>query len=134
MNKPFSLSKNERLKSKKQIDALFLQGEAFFIFPYKIKYSCRKVVSNPELRFGISVPKKQFKKAVDRNRLKRLTREAYRQQKVPLQKETIAKTTSIDIMFIYVHNELMGYHELMEPVQQCIAKVLQIIQKDLLRK
>ena len=85
MTKPFSLSKNERLKSKKDIDTLFLTGKAFFVFPFKIIFLQHKVeVSNAPLLFGITVSKRYFKKAVDRNKIKRLSREIYRVHKVEL--------------------------------------------------
>lgn len=125
MSKPFSLSKNERLKSKKQIDALFLTGEAFFIFPYKVKYTFQK--ENPaELKFGISVPKRNFKKAVDRNRLKRLSRESYRLQKPDLKNDLLAKNLSLHVMFLYSHNEMLDYAETEKSMIKCVVKLRQL--------
>lgn len=124
MSKPFSLSKNERLKSKKQIDALFLTGEAFFVFPYKVKY-CFKATDNSitELKFAVSVPKKNFKKAVDRNRLKRLSREAYRLHKAVLEDALTINQKSFNAMFIYTHNELLTYTEVEKAMIKCIEKI-----------
>jgi len=69
MNKPFSLSKTERLKSKKTIDTLFQIGEAFFVFPYKVIFRIAPTTlveasdQGAPLVMGISVPKRIFKRA-----------------------------------------------------------------------
>jgi ribonuclease P protein component len=69
MNKPFSLSKTERLKSKKTIDTLFRTGEAFFVFPYKVIFRIAPATlveasdQGAPLVMGISVPKRIFKRA-----------------------------------------------------------------------
>ncbi len=123
MSKPFSLSKNERLKSKKQIDALFLTGEAFFVFPYKVKYCFEIADEVSELKFAISVPKKNFKRAADRNRLKRVSREAYRLHKAVLKDELAVKKKSLNAMFIYTHNELLTYTEVEKTMIKCIEKI-----------
>lgn len=75
MTKTFSLSKQERLKSKKDIDTLFQTGEAFFIFPFKVIY--RFVEALPEdvaLKVMVSIPKRLHKRANKRNRLRRITK------------------------------------------------------------
>ena len=127
MSKPFSLSKHERLKSKKQIDALFLRGEAFFIFPYKIKYCFQAAEQLPQMHFGISVPKRNFKRAVDRNKLKRLSREVYRIQKVKLKDDLVKHQLSIQVMFIYTHSSILTFAELESVMIKCLEKLRGLI-------
>ncbi|GAA4844965.1 ribonuclease P protein component [Algivirga pacifica] len=78
----YTFPKKEKLKSQKLIRELFEKGSSTFLYPYKVFYL--PAASNPEVdspQVLISVSKRNFKHAVDRNRLKRQIREAYRLQK-----------------------------------------------------
>lgn len=122
MTKPYSLNKHERLKSKKEIDTLFLKGKAFFVFPYKVFYALEPALPNSEsLLFGISVPKRNFKKAVHRNRLKRLTRELYRVRKPVLKEFLLSNNKSLRLMMVYTHKEMLS-HEALSPAMDGIFK------------
>ncbi len=85
MAKQFTLGKNERLKSRKLIEQLFKEGKSFNAFPFRVYYLLQVVpltaMPKNSLQFGAGASAKNFKKAVDRNRIKRLAREAYRLQK-----------------------------------------------------
>jgi ribonuclease P protein component len=120
MNKPFSLSKNERIKSKKTIETLFQQGEAFFSYPYRIVYSLAQNAETPALCFAISVPKRFFKRAHDRNRIKRQTREAYRLQKQSLLTNVQTHHHALNMMLIYQAREVMDSISLHKHMQQCL--------------
>src|SRR5205809_6930341 len=85
MAKQFTLGKSERLKSRKLIELLFKNGRSFNAFPFRVYYIEEKIIfDEPNVHFGGGVSTKNFKKAVDRNRIKRLTREGWRLQKQPL--------------------------------------------------
>ena len=74
MAKQFTLGKNERLKSRKQIEQLFDSGKSFTIFPFKVYYFLSPLTTQDSRLttfFGVGVSGKNFKKAVDRNRIKR---------------------------------------------------------------
>ncbi|MFT5916996.1 MAG: ribonuclease P protein component [Flammeovirgaceae bacterium] len=83
----FTFPKSEKLTHKKDIEALFRGKEAVFVYPFKIPFQPNSTeletepndIKNPKTL--ISVPKKNFKKAVDRNRIKRQIREIYRLEK-----------------------------------------------------
>ena len=105
MIKQFTLGKNERLKSRKQIELLFSEGKKFSIAPFRIHYSFNQS-ANPPLQFGVGVSNKNFKNAVDRNRIKRLVKESYRLQKVTLQQELKEKKGQLNIFFIYNGKEI----------------------------
>ena len=80
-NKLFSFPKKEKLTSKIIIDRLFKEGESTFKYPFRILFLSDTSYSEPFPQIVISVSKRNFKHAVDRNRIKRLIREAYRLQK-----------------------------------------------------
>jgi ribonuclease P protein component len=123
MTKTFSLSKQERLKSKKDIDTLFQTGEAFFIFPFKVIY--RFVDALPEevaLKVMVSIPKRLHKRANKRNRLRRITKECYRLNKTALQ-ESLNKN-SLHLMFIYTTTEMMTYAQILPSVQKVLQKIV----------
>lgn len=116
MTRPFSLSKHERLKSKKDIDTLFLTGKAYFVFPFKVFYLLKPAVEGDfPVKFGISVPKKIFKRAVDRNSIKRKVREIYRLNKASLYHEVNQQKLSLSLMLVYTNKDQLTYHEL-EPL------------------
>lgn len=123
MNKPFSLSKNERIKSKKSIETLFQQGEAFFSYPYRIVFSVTQNAETPALCFAISVPKRFFKRAHDRNRIKRQTREAYRLQKQTLQANVQTHQHALNVMMIYQAREPMDSPSLHKHIHLCLEQL-----------
>lgn len=79
MNKKNTLGKKERLKSKKLIGKLFEEGKSIKKYPFRLIYLIQDKTSlKIKNQASFSVPKRNFKKAVDRNRIKRLIKEAYR--------------------------------------------------------
>lgn len=83
-NKLYSFPKKEKLTSKIIIDRLFKDGQSRFKYPFRVLFLSDEVYSEPFPQLVISVSKRNFKHAVDRNRIKRLIREAYRLQKEEL--------------------------------------------------
>lgn len=77
----FSYSKIEKLKSQKLIDQLFSEGKSLTVFPLRMVYIKTTFDDEVQFKTGVSVSKRNFKNAVDRNRIKRLLREAYRLNK-----------------------------------------------------
>ena len=77
----YTLGKEERLKSKKLIESLYQKGNSVKAFPLRMIFLKTKHTSNFPVQMGVSVAKRNFKLAVDRNRIKRLMRESYRLQK-----------------------------------------------------
>jgi ribonuclease P protein component len=77
----FSFRKDEILRKKKLIDRLFAEGSSFFIYPYKVFYLVTPLETASPVQLLISVGKRSFRQAVDRNRIRRQIREAYRLNK-----------------------------------------------------
>lgn len=77
----FSFNKKEKLKSKKLIEQLFANGQSVSAFPLRLIFMPTTFSDGVMAKAGVSVSKRQFKTAVDRNRIKRLMREVYRLNK-----------------------------------------------------
>ena len=103
MKKTFS--KSERLSTKTLIKELFDKGSSFYFQPFKVLYLPSE--ASKEHQLLISVPKKNHKLAVKRNRLKRRIREAYRLHKPKLQ-----STKKYLIAYIYISKEILEYAEI----------------------
>lgn len=124
MGKQFTLGKNERLKSRKSIEQLFNDGHRFSHTPFKAFYIQN---DKPGLQFGVGVSSRNFKKAVDRNRVKRLTKEAYRLQKSGLQQQLKEKKTGLDLFIIYTGKELPEYKVVYKSMMAILQKLNDII-------
>ncbi|MDR0737899.1 MAG: ribonuclease P protein component [Prevotellaceae bacterium] len=115
-----SFRKKERLCSKKQIEMLFTQGNAAFVFPFKIYYRISDATAAPQAapcRVMITVPKRHFKKAVHRNVLKRRTREAFRLHKQALTAALTAQGKCLQLILHYVGETILPYELLAEAIK-----------------
>ena len=125
VSKQFTLGKNERLKSRKAIEQLFKDGQRFTITPFRIFYA---MAPASELQAGVGAGTRNFKKATDRNRIKRLTREAWRLQKKPLQEKLQQLEKGLHIFFIYTGKELPTYNQVYESVEKSLQKLNDLIE------
>lgn len=98
----FSFGKKEKLKSRKHLNELFAAGKSFSVFPVKIFYAEVKTGIDFPVKAGVGVTKRNFKKAVDRNKVKRLLREAYRVNKQPLLDFVNDKKKNISVFFLLI--------------------------------
>jgi len=113
-----SFGKSEKLKSKKLIDLLFSEGKNIKSYPLKLVYIPVNNTEDPELKTGVSVPKKLVKTAVKRNRIKRLMREVYRKNKYLV---TNHLSNSYAFMFIHISREEPDY----ERLEKSMIKILE---------
>lgn len=120
--------KNEHLKSKKQIEALFHQGKAFSVFPLKIYYLPTHIASPGIACAGFAVPSRVFKKAVERNRIKRQMREAYRLQKNELTTFLHENGFELALFFIFVDKKLPQYADLHKKTGKALKKLIDKLQ------
>lgn len=111
---------SEKLKSKILIDRLFSEGKSIKIFPLKLIYIPIKHPGITTHKTGVSVPKRNFKKAVDRNYIKRLMREVFRKNKYLVESNLQEKYA---LMFIYTTPKKYDYHQL----NTCIIKLLNVL-------
>ena len=104
-------TKSERLCGKKEINSLFENGSKLFSYPYRISYLLVDPDSQEKpVKLLISVSKRGFKKAVDRNQIKRYIREAYRTNKSILWDELQDKKMQIAILFIEKESKDLKFH------------------------
>lgn len=96
-----TFKKSERLCKRTDIDFLLQKGQSFNRFPLRVTYVKQTVTAPIALRIAISVPKRRIRKAVDRNRIKRLIREAFRLQKKELTLFLKENKQSIDVLLVY---------------------------------
>jgi ribonuclease P protein component len=126
--KRYSLGKSERLKSRKQIDILFEKGKKITQFPFRLLYFAEQ--GKEELKAGFTVSSKNFPRAVDRNRIKRLSREAYRLQKQELETAVTKKGAGFSLFFIYTGREIISYKEVSAALKQVLDKLIRVIHAD----
>jgi len=107
----FHFPKEERLKSQKAIKALFLQGKTLVNYPVKVYYIPQSELKTSKATFA--VPKKNFKHAVTRNRIKRQMREAYRLHKHML---TVNNGSNFALVFLYINKEMPQYEQLQSSI------------------
>lgn len=121
----YTYPKHEKLKSKKTIDLLFSEGKSVSKYPLRLVYAPSSygidATKNQQIKMGVSVSKRNFKHAVDRNYFKRILRETYRLNKHLLQeglKEPYA------FMFFYQTKDRLTYAEINTKTIQLFEKFL----------
>ena len=114
----FRFPKSEKLKSRKIIELLFLEGKSISQFPIKVFYL--PIENNENTQAGFAVPKRNFKNAVDRNRIKRQLREAYRLQKHLLKNDSGVKFA---LFFLYIGKEKLPYLKIDNAMISLIKKL-----------
>lgn len=116
--------KKERLVGVKRIEHLHTQGKAFIAYPFRVVFLLVEDESETvPVRAMVSVSKKKFKKAVDRNRVKRLMREAYRLNKSELIEFVEKKELNLHLAFQYIANEIMPFAEINPRMQKALEKL-----------
>ncbi len=129
----YTLGKTERLKSRKGIEQLFVDGKSFSVFPFKVVYQQlppQQEIVMPVLQAAFSVSKRYFKKAVHRNRVKRLTREAYRLQKNELQNGLQQSGKNVRMFIIFLGKELPEYELVSAKMKTVLTKLKKILHEE----
>ena len=127
MKKTFT--KEERLCSKRKIDSLFHSGSSFIVYPFRAVYLVGPDQENPTpAQVIISVSKRRFKHTHERNRIKRLMREAYRLQKQEFLYQDLNKLSMhLNLAIQYVGKEELSYEFLFNKMNKTLKQVVHAI-------
>ncbi|QRR02911.1 ribonuclease P protein component [Dyadobacter sandarakinus] len=121
-----TFGKKERLCGHREIGRLFQRGstevQTFYLFPFRVLYIQDQQFTSPLPQVLFSVSKKKFKKAVDRNLVRRRCKESYRLSKQPLQLLPPGEKPSY-IAFLYLAKEIASYDVIDKAMKQCIKKL-----------
>ena len=120
----FTLSAKERIKNSNEITTLIRQGQAFFLAPFKVYYTWGDTSINHPIRVAFAVPKKKFSKAVQRNKLKRLSREAFRLQRHLLNDLVEKKESGLNILFLYQKTKAFSSKEIYQSVGDSLQEII----------
>lgn len=120
----YYFKKEDKLKSRKAIEQLFAKGRSFSNFPFRVVWTPGN--EKATLQAGVGVSNRNFKKAVDRNRIKRLMREAYRLQKNELEKQLKEKDQSMSVFFLYQGKEIPKYEDVFEKIGTAIKRLIKL--------
>jgi ribonuclease P protein component len=120
----FSYNKFEKLKSRKQIELLFAKGKSISSFPVKVFYLPVEHTPVHPVQVGVGVSARNFKKAVDRNTIKRRMREAYRLHKLPLHEHLITNQKSVAVFILWIDKQLPTAAALQDLMPTVIEKLI----------
>lgn len=120
----YFLKKTDKLKSRKAIEMLFAKGNSFTLFPFRVLWKFEE--NEVGLKAGFSASTKNFKKAVDRNKIKRLLKESYRLQRNELSNLLLWKEKGVHIFFIYTGKDIPGYELLYTKTTAVLNKIAKL--------
>jgi ribonuclease P protein component len=125
-----TFKKEERLCNKSAIENLFSKGKNYFIYPLKVIWISTEQDIKYPAQILISVSKRNFKKAVDRNYIKRLIREAYRKNKYLLYNALDDNHKKLTFTIIYAAKDIIAYDDLERKMIQVLNQLIMEHEKD----
>jgi len=126
----YSFSKAERLTSQRLIGELFSSGHSFYSMPFRVYWKSGFGAQKGSIQVAISVPKKTFKRAVDRNRIRRRIREAYRKNKSILH-GALTKERCLFFLLVFASEEDLPFSQIEKNLIQTLKRLLSAYEKDL---
>lgn len=123
----FTYQKKDKLKSRKQMQFLFSKGTAINMHPIRLLYTIEKeeagIFSNGLLQAGVGAPSRQFRKAVKRNKVKRLLREGYRLEKPDFMNAMSLTNTRLNLFFLYVDVNVQSQQQIQATIKLLLQKL-----------
>ena len=136
MPKLFTYKKKDKLKSRKQTQYLFSKGQSIQVFPIKLIYTIEQtdpddsnamIQSDGILQAGVGAPSRTFRKAVQRNRVKRLLREAYRLEKPNFINQLNLANKRLNLFFLYIDAQVLVQAEIQSKLREALAILIKKI-------
>ncbi|MEY4052990.1 MAG: ribonuclease P protein component [Chitinophagia bacterium] len=128
MSKVFTYQKTDKLKSRKQTQHLFSSGQAITVFPIRLIYTIEPIKTTPTngaltslLQAGVGAPSRIFRKAVQRNRVKRLLREAYRLEKPNFISQATLENKRVNLFLLYTDALVLTQLEIQGKVKEALS-------------
>lgn len=119
-----TFKKYERLRSAKRIEMVVKQGYCLFVYPFRIVFLPASLSADTPAQVAFTVPKRIFRHAVDRNKIKRLTREAYRLQKNEFYQALNQHTIALHILFIYTGKQVEPAAFIFNRMQKALERII----------
>lgn len=107
--KRYSFPKQERLYLREDIKTLFYQRKGFLVYPFRVLFNRKSTLEDGGVAVLINVPKRKIRKAHDRNKIKRRTKEAYRLEKERLLSLKKGKEGTLHVAILYIASEVLAY-------------------------
>lgn len=125
-----TFKKEERLKSNTLIQDLLKQGKTVSEFPLKIYWkTSNDPIQKYPVRLAIAVPRKKFRRAVDRNLIKRRTRESYRRNKNILYENLPDTKQKLIVLIMYISDDFISYNGLDSALRSALLKLVKNLVK-----
>jgi len=132
----FTYKKTDKLKSRKQTQHLFSTGQAINVFPIRLIYTIEPIpttTDNPSLtsllQAGVGAPSRTFRKAVQRNRVKRLLREAYRLEKPNFLSQAALDNKRVNLFFLYTDALVLAQAAIQAKVKEALSLLVTKLNK-----
>jgi ribonuclease P protein component len=125
-----TFSKDERLRSRKLIESIVSGGRYVQVTPFRLGWIRTELRSKFPIQLAIAVPKRFFKRAVDRNRIKRLIREAYRKNKNSIYTLLQSKGLQIAVLVVFNGRVVPEYKEIENKIVLTLQKLEETIVKN----
>ena len=125
-----SFGRKYKLKSRKTIELLFKEGEQLRSYPYMVYCKAVELPDGIPFQFVFTAPKRQFKKAHDRNRVKRLMFECFRKKKLILEEQLQKEQKQFAFFVIYTQKELPVYADLLQSTEKLMHKINTLISNE----
>ena len=122
--KKYSLNSTERIKQRKIIEEIFSSGNTIYKDYIRINYIKTDFDDDTIAKVSFSVPKKKFKRAYKRNRLKRIMREVYRKNKPEFYDILSNKNIKIALLFVYLDDEIKDYENIETKMKLALDKLV----------
>jgi ribonuclease P protein component len=127
LSKNFTYQKKDKLKSRKQMQFLFSKGTAITMHPIRLLYTIEKaeegIFPNGLLQAGVGAPSRQFRKAVQRNKVKRLLREGYRLEKPNFTNSISLTNTRLNLFFLYLDAHVQTQQQIQTTINLILQKL-----------
>lgn len=128
MVKALTIGKDERISGLTETDRIFKKGRKFTLGPFRVFYLLveKEDPKKPGLKLGVGVSNKMFSRAVDRNRVKRLAREAWRLQRTDLS-GSIPSKQQCHVFLLYNAKEIGDFNSYKELIKKILDKLKSLV-------